>query len=416
MAAVIPLAACSAISTCSNVTRPLPAPQLVVANGVVYGVAQQLDAWSAASGALLWQAGLRTDLRYSAPVVVGGVIYVSTGASTGASTVLAWRAATGAVLWQSRPTPIGYGSGDVAVPPPVIAGGVVYAGSGAGAIAAWRASDGALLWQSLAVAEVRPDGATLARSIPVPVVAGGMVYYSAANVVTALRARDGQRIWQFGAPGTGAAPLSTPAVASGNVYVAAGDASAFALNGQTGARLWHARPVGSANAGGSAPDLLVYGAAAYLTTRDGMVAALRLSDGALLWRFPVPGMPPYLAARSVGAALLVGSASGIYALNAANGGLIWQAGANLGGSDAALLVAGGTVYAMGQAYLFAWRASDGAFLWQFGQANTPPFIATDTMVYIGVPGTIATCGQTGTPNVVISLLGGTGTVGWRADA
>lgn len=417
------LAACDPTASCASRMVTLPAPHLAVRAGVLYGVAQRLDAWDAVTGALLWQTSLPpgTTAELSPPVVTGAAIYVATGDGR----VLAWRATTGVLLWRSRGLAVAPAAAGATVPPPLVEGGVLYAGAGSSAIAAWRLRDGALLWQSPPLAVT--SGAAV--GIAVPVATGGVIYYSAANQVIAVRARDGHRLWQAHTP-LASIRLSPPLVAGsiprapdGLLVVSASDDSVYAFDALTGAFAWHASSVaipGTSN-GTSPPALMLAGAALYLGTADGWVAALRVADGRALWRAQVPGTAPYLPPQLAGTSgsstvlLYTGSADGIYAVNLANGQFVWQSGANLANPGATLLVAGDTAYASGQGHLFAWRARNGDFLWQAPLAGAPPLLATaDGLLYAGVSGATATCQLPGSANGVLVRWSGDGSVLWRA--
>ena len=70
-----------------------------------------------------------------------------------------------------------------------------------------------------------------------PAVANGVVYFgSDDNNVYALNANTGAKLWSYA---TGSlAVASSPAVANGVVYVGSDDHNVYALNASTGAKLW----------------------------------------------------------------------------------------------------------------------------------------------------------------------------------
>ena len=67
-----------------------------------------------------------------------------------------------------------------------------------------------------------------------------MVYVGSGDAVMngsvyALNARTGAKLWNYR---TGAAVVSSPAVANGVVYIGSEDFNVYALNARTGAKLW----------------------------------------------------------------------------------------------------------------------------------------------------------------------------------
>ncbi len=75
-------------------------------------------------------------------------------------------------------------------------------------------------------------------SLPLPVVANGVVYVGADDgVLSALNAQTGAKLWSI-APGGDI--NTTPAVANGVVYIAAKDGQLSAVNAQIGVQLWFA--------------------------------------------------------------------------------------------------------------------------------------------------------------------------------
>ena len=406
------LAACAPSATCQLSGHPLPLPELTVVNGVLYSVAQHLDAWDAATGTLFWQArqAPRPGVRLSVPLVAGGVVYMATEDGT----VLAWKATTGAALWQSRPLPGHTPVVDGIVPPPTVVGSVVYAGAGDG-LAAWRARDGALLWQSPALVALPPTASAALPNLPVPIVASGAVYVATANVVTALRARDGRRLWQAHAP-LASQRFSTPVIAGSTLYVGTSNDTVYAFAAQSGALLWQSPPIGipsTATGTDAAAEVLVAGTRVYLSTQDGWVAALRTADGALVWQTQIPGAGAYRPAQLAGTLLYTASAAGVYALDGAHGQIVWQAGANLGTQPSPLIVADDMVYASGPDTLYAWHALDGVFQWQILLAHATPLAAAEGLVFLGRAGATPTCRLAGTASAVAVLWSGDGTVVWQ---
>lgn len=201
----------------------------VVAQGVAYvGVADQQDAYVVAlntgKGSLLWQR--RVGEKYVALAIGGGVVYASSNKLLSALNVK-----DGSVLWQHQAS--GF-SGS-----PTVANGVVYVVEDDGSIVALRANNGSSVWSYQA-----GHGATFLSS---PIVVGGAVYFglptssnlsgtqASSGYVYALRASNGQLLWQYNA-GTNTIPSLT--VGNGMVYLVSDDDTLVALKATTGTLVW----------------------------------------------------------------------------------------------------------------------------------------------------------------------------------
>jgi outer membrane protein assembly factor BamB len=113
-------------------------------------------------------------------------------------------------------------------------------------------------------------------------------------------------------------------------------------------------------------DLTIVDGVAYVGSQDGIVSALRTSNGSVLWRYSTGGSSelPEVAGGVVYVATSVDKGAGhVYALRASDGALSWRYTA---GSDLFMsTVVNGVVYAgSGESTVFALRASDGSLLWQ----------------------------------------------------
>lgn len=138
--------------------------------------------------------------------VASGIVYVGGGAPG----VTALRASTGAMLWSYSLAHVG----PVGATAPVVAGDLVYAGGDG--VSALDAVTGKLRW-------TYPTGSMFAA----PIIANGVLYAGSMDgVVAALDARTGSPRWIFA---TGGNIESTLAVAGGLVYVGANRAGVYAL-------------------------------------------------------------------------------------------------------------------------------------------------------------------------------------------
>jgi outer membrane protein assembly factor BamB len=150
---------------------------------------------------------------------------------------------------------------------PVVANGVVYAGSSSGRLYAMNAATGALRWR-FATGNVESSSA----------VADGVVYTGTlVHKVYALNAATGARLWTFTA---GDAVSSSPAVANGVVYFGSADGRVYALNAATGTPLW---TFTTGSVVGSSPA--VANGVVYIESLDHNVYALNAATGTRLWTF-----------------------------------------------------------------------------------------------------------------------------------
>jgi outer membrane protein assembly factor BamB len=184
---------------------------LSASGGILYALDALgiLYAFRTATGTEIWhQPLLSTDDPPGTGLAIdGGSIYVGTVSGT----LYAIDATSGHVQWTYHP-----GSGmetDLAV-----ADGVVYLKDNNGTLHAISAASSKPAWAR----------AGTATGLYGPTVAGGRVYYTTALAVQALDAKSGTPVWAFTAPGD-AALLSTPAVASGLVFIGCHDDSLYAI-------------------------------------------------------------------------------------------------------------------------------------------------------------------------------------------
>jgi outer membrane protein assembly factor BamB len=173
--------------------------------------------------------------------------------------------------------------------PPLVAGGVVVVGTRSGEVAAFRMFDGRRLWRT-GVSERPLSGLALVRRRLVATVLDGEV----------LCIDDGDLLWRQALEGN---CHGGPAVAGDTVVCTAYPGQVVAID-REGKRLWTRsldRPLRSRACVGSG--------LAFVTTDDGLVCAMRLSDGVSVWERIVDGVlpaPPTL----IGETVVVGSLQG----------------------------------------------------------------------------------------------------------
>ena len=239
--------------------------------------APEMYAIDPGSGAIRWHTVLLDCLQYAAPLVQGGVIYLTTTGHRSGNFpcelngyVLALRASDGKILWRAA---LEQNLTDT----PVITNGILtvvsdnYPAEPATTyLNAFRASDGARLWRkrvglrnvslvgdagTLLVTTEALDGPSPPRIIEAyqasdgrqlwttainsrfdplagALMANGMIYLNPGGDITALRASDGKVMWSFL---EGTRSFSTPLLEEGRLYVGVGselltlDASSGAL-------------------------------------------------------------------------------------------------------------------------------------------------------------------------------------------
>ncbi len=151
-----------------------------------------------------------------------------------------------------------------------------------------------------------------------PAVAGGRVFVGdASGTMRAFSVKDGQPLWQFT---TGGPIYSTPAVSGHKLVFASTDGSVYALKTSSGKKLWQfntPKPIVASPA--------IVSNIVYLGASDGKFRALNLDTGRLVWEFPsVGGFVETRALVTNGEVIFGAWDQHLYALNAANGQLLWK--------------------------------------------------------------------------------------------
>ena len=211
-------------------------------------------------------------------------------------------------------------------PPEVIAAsgdGRVYALTGARGKVYWTQSLGGAITSSPAAGDLDGDRK------PEVVVA------TATGAVDVLRGKDGARLYTQNVEYF---PLNSPLLADTNndgrddVIIAGKFVSAIGYDGRHWKRLWSFNPEGPAVCadpvlgdltGDGVPEVIV-------SLSDGIVASVRLRDGALLWKSkPIDRMgsqssPIVCASGNIMGIILASSSGNLTALAGSDGGVVWQ--------------------------------------------------------------------------------------------
>jgi outer membrane protein assembly factor BamB len=303
------------------------------------------EAVSVSTGAIVWSDYLGATIT-SSPLVENGNVWI---APTGAGIVYKLDAATGATECTASITGAAESSPVIATPPggvTTVYFGALDSGGGNGPVAAYAESNCAALWQ----------------------------WSSYVN--------DGTGTWT---------PLSYGLDASGVGLVVFGssdpDSTEYALNATTGALVWHYATYSSpgqdwdigAGADISAPGVNGFAdGMAYVEGKDGILYALDLTTGALVWTYNFSGNGPGNPAKKTdalstpalsGTTLVFGDASGLYAVDARNGQERWflQGTGVILSSPAIVGPSGSRVVAYGDlsGYFHVVSLSTGAPLYQY---------------------------------------------------
>ncbi len=291
----------------------------VIANGSVYvsminGEGISLYALNASTGKPRWHAATKYMKFFMQVTVMNGLLYALDG-----DTLDAFDANTGVLRWHTRPIPFG----GIAVVP-----GMVYAtggdGSGASFLYALNASTGLLRWRVAAPSNGSQFFTPLAANGVVYIPAGTINTLESGSLVYAYTAGTGKLLWQ-------SAPLTTmlngmaPLLAGTTLYLMDNIGHVFAFSASDGKLLWsYEKGAGEASAPLLVADGVVYAAAAGQGVGYDAILALNAVDGSA--RQTYAPINYYATPFAVKAGILyVGSGAGVIsALKIADGSLLWQ--------------------------------------------------------------------------------------------
>ncbi len=353
---------------------------LTIVDGVAYvGAADGVvSALRVSDGALLWHFMTKGSAD-GQPLVVNGVVYVSTALDWGTGSIYALRASNGALLWR-------YTSSGHLVFEPTVVGGVAYVASQDGTVSALRASDGSLLWQDKLH---DPTGGTLT-------VVDSVVYaVSSHEMVYALRSSDGTLLWQYKLAGHA---IASPAIVNGVAYVSLEEGTVYAIQASNGSLLWRFTPPG-----GAFEPPLVSNGVVYVGTSEPNPDIVSAAHA---------GYALQISGRSVSGGVNRPAKSGIasvYALQASDGSVLWHDKLNNGGKDndgTWLTVADGRVYVgtdfnAHAGYVYAIQASNGALLWRYTTEDvTTSVLVVNGRVYLCLADGIVSALQTSTGSLL----------------
>lgn len=292
---------------------------------------------------LAWSVQTEGSL-FSTPIVVEGVVYVAghVGVTDGAG-LYAYDAATGQEIWTRR---------DGGQPPSdlVVADGKLYVSFlNDHILRAYDASTGELLWEV--------PGPTQS-----PTVVDGVVYAADhLRSLWAIDAQTGRKIWVAHAPlggyGFGLA------VADRTVYVGGSDLDGtspiYAYNASTGALMWRTETGGAVD-----PTPAVANGMVYASSGDQLFYALVAGTGRVRWTADIGGLETSSPAVGNGVVYLGSTNGNVYAFDAKIGEQLWIAPtAGIIDDTRAAIVSNGVVYIGSGDEVFAFDGATGERLW-----------------------------------------------------
>ena len=236
------------------------------------------------------------------------------------------------------------------------------------------------------------------RIAAAPVVSGGRVFTIDAGVTVFATATSGQTLWSSDLTAAfdagGGQSGGGLAVAGDRLFATTGYGEVVALDASSGSVLWRQR-VDAPVSGAPATD----GAAVYVSGRDGSAWAINAADGKVLWQVVgTPGTAGYVgtAAPTVGdrAVIFPTSAGDLMAVLKIGGGTkIWQAslaGKRLGRAYAFTaditgdaVIDGKLIYAgSGAGRTVAMSASSGERVWSAGEGALGPVAVAGGSIFL----------------------------------
>ncbi len=326
---------------------------------------------------LHWSVNTGGTIAYSSPSVVFnptlGISLVYVGNQSG--DMDAFNAATGALVWQYQTVKIAGLSKEIEASP-TVSNNTVYFGDGDYHEYALNATTGALICESVSVGGIIATSAVVGN----PDGHGDVVYFGDSGPSGSLS--DGGHLWAmygvgntsgtacatkwmfdaFGSPpgsqrnisGVYSSPAYTT-LASGQPVVVVGstdpDDAIYEFDARTGTVLWRFQTVVGTDSDVGAPPTIAppgtvgtAGSPAFIdgvvydTGKDAYTYALDLKTGAQIWNFYIrsfssgAGNPAQSGAALVGGYIYVGYGTGVFSLNAATGAVNpnWTGGAHPG--------------------------------------------------------------------------------------
>jgi outer membrane protein assembly factor BamB len=347
-------------------------------------------------------------------VLVAGTLLTSCGGSAAAPSVVPTSPASGDVTTyrgdagrtgaMQGPGPTGspgvawqFQAGAPVGSSPAVVGDRAYLLSNDGVVHALNLATGTATWEvSL--------GATTGSASPL-VVAGLVVVGDSSGAVHALDAASGAKRWSTQTDGA----IDGAAAGVGDLVLTATEAgTAYALDARTGAVAWKTTlPAGVTRSVTASAGTVFVGA-------KGMLVALRLSDGSILWQAPVattgdcgtPTVADGLVFDSTGLDGTDPAAKGVVALDAATGAVRWRYASPTQRQAYTPGVRDGRAFVVAEdGTVVALDAATGAVVWttKTGAVNEALPALAGGLVYVPTNG-----------HTLVTLDAATGAMGWQA--
>jgi parallel beta-helix repeat protein len=245
---------------------------------------------------VLWNFTITSlvGINPSSPAVAGGYVYVNSAEGG----LYCLDALTGEEIWHDALV-------NSMMATPAVVDGYLYVGSDNVNFYCFNASTGTKMWNY-----------TIRDDINSPVVVDGYVYVSSEGNVYCFNASTGARIWNYPVD---VWSFSSPAVASGYVYIGSGDGNVYALSALTGAKVWN-----YTTGEGIESSPFVVDGVVYIGSGDTYVYALNAFTGVKIWSFKI-GDGVSSSPAVAGGRVYVGSGDrNVYCLDASNGTKVWN--------------------------------------------------------------------------------------------
>jgi len=236
-----------------------------------------LYAFNASDGKLLWRSsGTFTQGASATLLAENGVVFVYV------DRLYAYKASNGMLLWQAQGASQSLtgpnGGQDL-----LVHQGTVYVATNDG-LTAYSTDNGSQLWHV-------PADSSLGQFMEITL-ANGVIYATQADGASALDARTGKLHWSYKANRQFAGFLA-PLTGSDTLYISNFMSGLVALDIHTGNPRWQAQ------AGGNGIRPILVDGTLFVGGGDGVIAAIRASDGRILWRFPTNGGMSFPSALTI---------------------------------------------------------------------------------------------------------------------
>ena len=221
------------------------------------------------------------------------------------------------LMWVRNTDPI-YNTGNlpIALNSPLVQNGIVYVGDGKGAMRAWRAEDGKTLWQ-------KQDGG--AYHSGVMAFGENIIYGNMEGRVFSRNRLNGKLSYSID---VGASVEGVPTQHKGRVFFHLRNHKIVCLDAKTGKVLWnYRRSVSLLTSTQGVSNPVVYKNKLYVGFADGVLAALSLQEGTVIWEKKIVSGSKFVDVDTTPVfyrgKLVVGEkGNSISVLNPANGNLL----------------------------------------------------------------------------------------------